>query len=830
MSSSEDFQRQLRMAFRTEAQEHVQSLTNNLVILETTSGDEQRKLVEQCFRSMHNIKGSAHAVEFVAVESLCHPMEDIMAAVKSGNMQITPDVLDLLLEGVALVARLLVQEDSSNCEQEVADTQAKLYEFTQTKIKQDDGDESEMASPVAETAAMSEPVEAAAPPPYVPPPSAPPSTPPPPPAKAPPVPGAPALAPPVAPQKQTGAAVKTPSDKQEAPVATQEVLKISTEKLDHFMQSAEEMLALKGMARQSSIRTSELLGRIEFYSKGWSKSTPEINQARMLLDRLHAAATNPHEELLLRKITNVLNAHGELLNSVETEIRELSRFNLEHWQSAATYVDLFLDETKSLLMMPCSTLFEGFPLMVRQLSRQLGKEVDITVSGGDIEMDKRILGYLKDPLVHIIRNSIDHGIEAPKDRTAAGKPVRGTISLSVVQVDRIVEIRITDDGRGIDSAKVKATAMKQGIISEEEAKTMSDRDAWRLIFKSSLSTSSIITEISGRGIGLAIVEEKLQQIGGNVDVESQPGAGTTFIFRVPLTIATFRGVLVEAGGKIFVVPTSSTDRVVRIETDSIKPVEGADTVLLDGHVMPVCALENVLQLPISSKARHDDGLMTVVVLRSGSEKVGFVVDEVLGEQEVLVKNLGPVFSGIGSVTGVTVLGSGDVAPIINVNDLIEAQRSRKIRAVPRSGMSRKEQAELHGGGFQEKDTPGSGKGIKVLVVDDMVTARMLMRNIFETAGFQVKTANDGIEALTFLRADQFDAVVTDIEMPRMNGIELCKAIRADAGLNHLPVVLVTNMTSREDRERGVTAGANAYFVKSSFDSANLLQVVASLVV
>jgi two-component system chemotaxis sensor kinase CheA len=476
-------------------------------------------------------------------------------------------------------------------------------------------------------------------------------------------------------------------------------------------------------------------------------------------------------------------------------------------------------------MMPCASLLEGFPLTVRQLARELGKEVELTISGQDIELDKRILSQIRDPLIHLLRNSVDHGMETPEQREQLGKAKRGSVGISVAQIDgNIVEMRVSDDGKGIDVEKVKQSAVKMGFITAEEATKMSYEEGLSLIFKSQLSTSQIITEISGRGIGLSVVEENIKQLGGRLKIETELGKGTTFVITLPVTMATFRGVLVDVAAKTFVLPTTSIDRVVRVKKDEIKPVEGNNTMLLGDSLIPVCQMEDVLELPALVKKQNDDAkdkLMTVAILGAGDNRIGFVVDEVLEEQEVLVKSLGPVFAGVRNVSGVTILGSGKVVPILNSSDMLKSSRKHRSMKAKKQGTAPK--AAMH----QKGKKANSDK--KILVVDDTLTARILLRNIFESAGFTIKTANHGGEALNALRTESFDLVVTDIEMPVMNGFELTEEIRKEAKFSELPVIMVTSMTSREDRERGVAVGANAYFVKSSFDQSNLLDVIASLV-
>lgn len=787
--ASDDFTQQLKSACRLEGREHVQLVIAALVKIEFATAAEAPGLIEQCFRSLHNIKGSAHAAEFHVVESLCHPMEDIMAAAKSGKLKLSTQLVDLLLEGIELVDRLLKDEDETK-HKEAADVCLNALYATLGKAPAAAGDMLEVQLQ-ERTEGMSESETATI----------------------------------------RAAVAGDDSEKQgsrlpEGMRAQQkETLKVSADKLDQLMKQAEEMLALKAMVGQNHAEVLEMRHKVEEHARNWSRASSDIIGVRRLLDSLLSAADSPQDQLPWRTMINIVNAFEEILKDVFADVRNISRNLGECSHTTSNYVDVLLDNSKSLIMISCSSLFAGFPLLVRQLGRQLDKEAELTIVGGDIEMDRRILGELKDPLIHLLRNSLDHGIEPRAERLAAGKPAKGSLSITAEQVERMVELRIADDGRGIDPAKVKATAEKMGLISREESAKLKPHEALHLIFRSALSTSPIITEISGRGLGLAIVEEKIQQLGGSIAVETEKGKGTTFILKLPLTIATFRGVLVEVSQSIFSLPTANIDRVVRVDEKDIKAVKGTYTFMLDNALVPLAAMEDVLKLPPSFRTRHEDQLITVAVVRVGSEHVGFIVDDILGEQEILVKNLGPIFSAATGVLGVTVLGSGQLVPILNISDMVKTYKKRRPGGTTRRP-GQKTGADMQTDVSEQIRRPG--EGISILVVDDMVTARMLMRNIFESAGFTVRTANNGLEALTTLKEDKFDVVITDVEMPFMDGFKLTESIRADQQLNAIPVVIVTSMASREDRERGVAAGANAYFTKSNFDQAKLLEVVKNL--
>ena len=343
---------------------------------------------------------------------------------------------------------------------------------------------------------------------------------------------------------------------------------------------------------------------------------------------------------------------------------------------------------------------------------------------------------------------------------------------------------------------------------------MGEQEALALMFRPDVSTSPVITEISGRGLGLPIVKEKVEKLGGRVVVETRPSLGTTFRLLLPLTLATFRGILVESAGQLFVVPTANVERIVRIKNADVKTVENRQAIRLNDRAVSLVRLDEVLELRVSAGAPDPQAYFPATVLAVGEQRIAFQVDAVLNEQEVLVKSLGKPLSRVRNIAGATVLGSGKAVPILNAADLIKsATRLAPKLAGPAEAAAADRKAEA-----------GS-----ILIVEDSITARMLVKSILESAGHRVKTAVDGLDGLTMLRTEDFDLVVSDVEMPRMNGFDMTARIRADKRLANLPVVLVTALASREDRERGVDVGANAYIVKSSFDQSNLLDVVRRLI-
>lgn len=586
------------------------------------------------------------------------------------------------------------------------------------------------------------------------------------------------------------------------PILT-ETVRMSMNKLDPLLFQAEEMIMAKMAAGQRVTELQEIGNALV----SWKTESAKLKDRQSAAGAPRWSESSEWNEARL----NALQSHvTAVTHAFEQDHRALKRM-----------VDDHLDAVKQVLMLPVASLVEAFPKLVRDLAHDQAKEVELVIRGTEIEIDKRILEELKDPLIHLMRNCVDHGIRKPEERASRNKPPRGTITLAFAAKNgRQVEVLVSDDGVGIDVNQVKAAAIKVGIVSREAAEKLDPQEALSLIFQSGVSTSRIITDISGRGLGLAIVREKVEKLGGAVSVDSQTDAGTTFRLLVPLTLATFRGVLVRVDKHVFVLPTMNVERAVRVSKDDIKTVENRETLRLDGRILSMVRLGDALGLPHrsngSSAAKGADNAagashIPMLVVAHADKRIAFQVDEVLDELQVLVKGLGKQLARVRNIAGATVLGTGKVVPVLNVPDLMKSA----IRSV----------AVVRGAAVVEKEPSRTGR---ILVAEDSITARILIKNILETAGYQVATAVDGTDAFTQLRSGEFDLVVSDVDMPRMSGFELVTKIRDDKRLGELPVVLVTALESREDRERGIEVGANAYIVKSSFDQSNLLEVIHRL--
>jgi len=828
-----DFLKRLQEAFKIEAEEHLQAISAGLLELEKdVAQPSAAALIETVYREAHSLKGAARAVNFSAIESLCQSLETVFSAWKREAITPTTDAFDPLHLALDTIGQLVnnplgVEQDNFSAAR------------TGLLAKQIDA----LAKPNAGKPATAPAAQSVKPPP--------PRV----------LPTRPAAADQVGLGNGSGAngsgtpsngshggnghapptngsAGKALENKKAAPAeappgpdqprsevphfeASADTVRIATTKLDSLLRQAEEMVAVKLVEGQRVVELREVVAGLEQWKKEWGKVMPAAGALRQ--SGAEMALTVASDEATRRDslaspataVLDFLNWNSEYIKELQEKMAALSRSAERDRHTIGGLVDNLLDDSKKLLMLPFSTMVAVFPKLVRDVSRELGKNAELAVHGGEVEIDKRILEEMKSPMVHLLRNAVDHGLETPAERVKAGKPERGTIRIDIMQMGGQVEIVMADNGAGIDTAKVRAAAIRGGAPAEE-INALSERDALMLIFKSDLSTSLTVTELSGRGLGMAIVREKVEKLGGHISLESQPGNGTTFRISLPLTLATFRGILVRAAGQVFVLPTAHVAMAARIKSETIKTAGNTETISHYGRAVSLVHLADILEMP-RTKATVSSDFIPVVLLGSGDQPIAFSVDEVLDEQEVLIKSLGKPLVRVRNVEGVTVLGNGQVVPVLNVADLLKSAR--------RGGT---------GGGIalaqvETKTTSEPNKKRTVLVAEDSITSRLLLKNILESAGYLVTTAVDGIDALTTLRSGHFDLVVSDIDMPRMTGLDLTMAIRADARFGETPVVLVTARDSPEDRERGIDVGANAYVVKTSFDQSELLDVVRQLV-
>ncbi len=765
----EAFLKRLLATFRVEAGEHIAKMTTGLIALEKAVDEaEKPEIIETVFREAHSLKGAARAVNLAEIEDVCQAVESVFAALKRLEIGTSSALLDSLHRAADILDRLLGSAETGGQEAERTAAKAIIEELGKT-IRS--------AGPLAARTprfGAAETTDKTGLPPE-------------------------AWQPPAADEFCRTAAPKA------------DTVRIAAARMDGIMLMAEELLAAKLSMGQRIAELREIGNLLSSWEKGWTKSGRRMRTTGPEAERKDAGGATFRKDVRAAKLADFIKADKDFFRQCGGKIAAVDKALQQDQRFLGTMTDNLLRSVKSALMLPFSSLLEIFPKLVRDLSHAQGKKAETAVSGGDIEIDRRILEELKDPLIHLIRNCIDHGIEKPEERARLHKPVSGSIDIKVTQKEGgKVEIALKDDGQGIDSEKVKAAAVRAGFLTAERAEKMTPEEALKLVFTSGVSTSPMITDLSGRGLGLAIVREKIENLGGMLSIETEAAKGTTFRAVLPVTLAAFRGVIVKLGEELFVLPTANVERVFRVKREAIKTMENRETIEIDGRAIALVRLADVLG-PVSGKQSETEDNLFLVVLTAAEKRIALAVDEIIREQEVLVKGLGRQLVRVKNIAGATVLGTGEAAPLLNVADLIKSAALTPAR--PLTSVAEKEEKAR----------------ASILVVEDSITARTLLKNILTAAGYNVKAAVDGLEAFAMLKAEDFAVTISDVDMPRMNGFELTARIRADKKLAQMPVVLVTALDSREDRERGVDVGANAYIVKSSFDQSNLLEVIRRLI-
>ena len=753
MVDNEALLKELLECFELEAQDHIGALSSLLLTLERESdASEQARLIESVFRRVHTLKGAAHAVNLVDVAHGCQELESILADLKRGDISLDIGLFDLLHRDV----NALSGEISSA--RGPATPPASPQPATTSRHQV-----SPQASPArgeVNRGAVSQGEEETAP-------------------------GASAH-----PGKGERAAARGHQD---------ETVRVSTRLLESLLLQSEELVSAK-------LTASVLHEELGAAARELSLAAGERSRA---LELARKALKGAQPEAQVTALAGFVEQSCQRGRLVEGRLRLLEKSAEKHLWALQGMIDPLMDDMRKLHLLPLSSLVDPLSKVVRDLARQLDKEAELVCRGAELEVDRRILAELKEPLLHLVRNMIDHGIEKPGERRNNGKPEKGTIGIEIrLQDANRAELLVTDDGCGIDPAQVKGAALELEIAPQETLDRMSDHDILQLVFESGVSTSRIISSISGRGVGLAIVREALEKLGGHATVESGRGEGTCFRLGFPLSFAMMRGLLVRTAGRDCIIPAASVELSCRVPAAEVKRVENRETVVVSGEVIALVSLSRLLG--VEAVAADTDAAQTFVLLHAAGRRIAFAVDQVIGVKEILVKPLGNQLSRVRNVAGATVLGTGRVVPVLNVADLFRsALLDHPQAAAPSPSGAR----------------PGR---LSVMVVEDSITSRTLLKNILESSGYLVRTAIDGVDALTQLKTEVCDIVISDVEMPRMDGFQLTAAIRGDSRFASLPVILVTGLESRADRERGIDVGANAYLVKSSFDQGSLVDVIRKL--
>lgn len=480
------------------------------------------------------------------------------------------------------------------------------------------------------------------------------------------------------------------------------------------------------------------------------------------------------------------------------------------------YLDYLIQElhiqAMSLRMLPLKTITDGFQRMIRDLAKVQGKEIRLEIAGDTIEVDRVLLDSLKPMFIHMLNNAVDHGIESPEERVANGKPAKGTIRISARHEANSVRIDIRDDGRGMDPEKIKLAALRRGVIDQEEADALRNDEALYLTLRAGFSTSEIVTDVSGRGVGMDVVKKNIEKVKGNLVLKSDVGHFTEVTLHLPLTLSVIEALMITSGGESFAVPLSYVQESIKIRSEDITTVGGKEVVPVRGTTVPLLSLAALLGLP-EKKSLLDSGKITAIVLKLRDHTLAFTIDGILGNAEIVVKELGDQLKNVKFVFGATILGDGNPSLILDVADMFAGAEGERGSGIRRA--------------FEE-NRAAQVKG-NILVVDDSITTRTMERSILITHGYQVETAISGEDALEKVANDSFDLVISDIEMPGIDGFELTRRLRALEEYREVPIIIVSSMSRDEDKRNAIEAGAQAYIVKGSFEQGTLLDTVETLI-
>lgn len=564
----------------------------------------------------------------------------------------------------------------------------------------------------------------------------------------------------------------------------------------------DSLLAQAGELTVGRIRIEERMRDLRELLSKRNLERRNMRQSRMLRRRLQPLAEeNRDVAAMLGLLETGEENTRKALDHLDTVLNRLA-LDLAQLRTVNSTIE---EEVLSVRLLPAAMLFPPLERLVRDLGQQLGKKVLLETVGGAVGVDRKILDGLRDPLMHMIRNALDHGLEVPQVRQAQGKPEVGTITLSVSSSGGVVSLLLFDDGAGMNSARILQKAQEKGLIQTG----FDPKLALDLIFEPGFSTAAAVTEVSGRGVGMDVVRQNIRALGGTVSVQSQLHQGSQFALRLPAQLATVRVLLVRVGREIFALPTTNIERTGRVKFETIHQLEGRNVIVLVGRPVPVVELGGVLDVPFLA----GEAWQPYVVLRRDEDRLALTVDAMLGEQEVVVKKLSYPLEHFTPLEGAAMLGSGQLVAILSSMNLLERGLKREIRMRRDLKLVPQVAAQVP----------------RIMVVDDSITSRTLERSILEAAGFETITAVHGAQALEFLRrGEHVDLVVSDVEMPELDGFGLTSEIRRDPRLAQIPVILITSLNAPEHKERGAAAGADAYIVKGEFDQGVLLETINRL--
>ena len=766
--------------FRAESEDHVRTIEAGLLALERQPGEGA--LLEEVFREAHSLKGAARMLGLRDIQNLAHEIETLLGEARQGKAGLSATGVMAQLAKLDQIRRLVAQAVGD--EVTPVPTGDATSQAAGLAVPAERADAIPVPTPVptplSAPSSPSAPTPVSTPAAALSPASEPASTPlssPSPIHTATPV-GTPTtkITPTESPQAEISGAEPAPAERPRSgsgPVAELRIdtLRIESSRLDALMQLGGELVVSHGRIAR------------------WNQ---DLDRLQTQCDYLHKHPAESAQWL------------GELSAEI-ARLRGQMSGDIARLEAVATQLE---GSIRTLRLLPLATLLDLFPRMVHDLAAELGKQVAYRVEGAATVADKRIIEELKAPLTHLLRNCIDHGLESPAERRRLGKPAEGRILISVTPGTDAITLLIQDDGRGLDLEAIRRQALKQRLHTADELQHLSEAQVQALILRPGFSTSPMITDLSGRGVGLDVVRTCVERLRGALSLESTPGQGLSIRLRLPVSLTATRAMLVREWGQTYALPFDDIAFLRRLRPAELHNLEGRQGFYEGDQAVPLERLGLLLER--SPPAVKEEERLQCLVLRVGGETFGLILDEVLDAEDIVVKPTAAPLIRVRNLAGLAVLNSGQVCPVLNSYDLLRGMNRKVQRQAP---VAEQEAAQVQK---------------RILLAEDSITTRMQERRILEAAGYAVETAVDGLDAWNKLALHPFDAVVSDIQMPRMSGLELAERMRKNRKFAEVPIVLVTSLATEEDRRRGLAAGADAYISKGEFDQTLLLDCLARL--
>ncbi len=772
--------------FLIEAFEMNEQLDQDLVELE--HNPEDLDLLNRIFRVAHTIKGSSSFLNLNILTHLTHNMEDVLNRARKGEIKITPDIMDVVLRSIDLMKTLLVtirdtgSDTNNGKENEIEEAVKQLQAITSQNLEGAKERTKEAPQKEAKEEAKEENKENNA--------------------KA-----------PTAENTSSDNPLADEPDLDYANMSAEEV-EAEIERLLNKRQEADK--ERRAQKKQEAKPKQEVAPTKEAPKTETPKAPKTETKAKAKADTEENKAPSIGVEQTVRvdvrRLDHLMNLIGELvlgknrLIRIYSDVEErydgekfLEELNQVVSSISAVTTDLQLAVMKTR-MQPVGKVFNKFPRMVRDLSRELGKSIELIIEGEETELDKSIVEEIGDPLIHIIRNSCDHGIEPLEERRRLNKPETGKVQLSAYNEGNHIVIKISDDGKGLDPVMLKEKAIEKGVISERDAEGMSDREAFNLIFKPGFSTAKVVSNVSGRGVGMDVVKTNIEKLNGIIEIDSEVGVGTTQKLKIPLTLAIIQALLVGVQEEYYAIPLSSVLETVRISQDEIYTVDGKSVLRLRDEVLSLVRLSDIFKVDAILESNSD---VYVVIIGLADQKIGVIVDYLIGQEEVVIKSLGYYLKNTRGIAGATVRGDGKITLIVDVGAMMDMAKSIKVNITTLMNESEN---------TKSKNSPSD---YIVLAIDDSSTDRAIIRKCLKPLGITLLEATNGLEGLEMLKnGDKIpDAILVDIEMPKMDGYTFASEVRKYNKFKNLPLIAVTSRVTKTDRMRGVESGMTEYITK-----------------